>query len=135
MELLLECGADVNDVDDENNTALHLCSEAILDSRTEDHHDLMKRIAENLLKNGAHVDMVNMVGNRAVDNLTYSLIEMNMLDFVSLRCLAARAVMKYKIPYVGSIPASLESFVQIHGTPIVDLTEGQPRNSLSYKLF
>ena len=120
MELLLECGANVGDVDNENNTALHLCSEVIRDSRTENHHDLMKRIAENLLKNGAHVDMVNMVGNRAVDNLTFSLMEMNMLDFVSLRCLAARAVMKYKIPYVGSIAASLESFVQMHGTPTAD---------------
>ena len=121
VELLLECGANVNDVDNKNNTALHLCSEAIRDSRTEDRHDLIKRIAELLLKSGAHVDMVNMVGNRAVDNLTSSLMKMNMLDFVSLRCLSARVVLQYKIPYVGHIPTTLVSFVQMHGKPATDL--------------
>ena len=118
VELLLECGANVNDVDNENNLALHKCSEVFRNSKTADYHDVMKRIAELFLRNGAHADMVNMAGNRAVDNLTSSLMGMSILNFVSLRCLSARAVMKYKIPYVGSIPASLESFVQTHGTPI-----------------
>ena len=120
VELLLECGANVNAVDDENNTALHFCSEALRDINMKQHRDLIRRIAVLLLKNGAHVDMVNIFGDRAVDSQLSSLMEMNMLDFVSLKCLAARAVMKYKIRYVGHIPASLESFVQMHGTPTAD---------------
>ena len=131
VELLLECGANVNDVDGEHNTALHLCSKAIRNLVMKQHHDsinitatllskqhrdLMKRIAELLLKNGAHVDMVNKDGHKAVDSLTSSWLDINMLDFVNLRCLAARVVMQYKIPYVGHIPALLESFVQMHGT-------------------
>ena len=43
MELLLECGANVNAVDDDHNTALHLCSKAIRNSETQQHHDLMKK--------------------------------------------------------------------------------------------
>ena len=109
VELLLECGANVNAVDDEHNTALHLC--------LKQHRKWMKRIAELLLKNGAHVDMVNFSGDSAAEILTSSLIGWNVLNYVSLKCLAARVVMKYKIPYVGHIPASLESFVQMHGTP------------------
>ena len=120
VELLLECGANVNAVDDDHNTALHLCSKAIRNSGTQKHHDLMKGIAELLLKNGAHVDMVNLSGNSAAEILTSSLIGWNVLDFVSLKCLAARVVMECNIPYAGHIPASLESFVQIHGTPNED---------------
>ena len=120
VELLLECGANVNAVDDEHNTALHLCSKGIQNSGTQQHHDSMKRIAELLLKNGAHVDMVNFSGDSAAKILTSSLIGWNVLDFVSLKCLAARVVMGYKIPHVGHIPASLESFVQIHGTSEAD---------------
>ena len=114
------CGANVNAVDNENNTALHLCSKAIGNLEMKVNHDLIKRIAGILLKNGAHVDMVNTVGHRAVDNQLSSLMEINMHDFVSLGCLAARVVMQYKIPYVGHIPASLESFVQMHGKPATD---------------
>ena len=114
VELLLECGANVNAVDDEHNTALHLCSEAIRNLETKEHHDLINKIAVLLLKNLAHVDMVNMSGNRAADGLTCSLMDMNIHDFVSLKCLAARAIVKYKIQYVGRTLASLESFVQMH---------------------
>ena len=77
-------------------------------------------MVELLLKNGAHVDMVNFSGDSAAEILTSSPIGWNMLSFVSLKCLAARVVMKDKILYAGHIPASLESFVQMHGTPTAD---------------
>ena len=118
IKLLLECGADVNEVDDEHNTALLLCSKAIQKlgkkQRFQD-RDLMKNLAELLLKHDAHVDIFNFSGDSAAEILTSSLIGWNV--FVSLKCLAARAVLKYNIPYIGHIPASLESFVQMHGAP------------------
>ena len=120
MELLVECGADVNAVDNENNTALHLCSEALQNVEIKQYHDLMKRIVVFLLKNGAHIDMVNLSGYSASKDLTSSVIELNIQDLVNLKCLAARVVMKYKIPYVEHIPESLKSFAQMHGTPTVD---------------
>ena len=129
VELLLECGANVNAVDEDINTALHFCSQALRDIDTKKHPDLIKRIAGLLLKNGAHVDMVNIWGDRAVDNLLSSLMEMNMLDFISLKCLSASVVMKYKISYAGHIPASLESFVQMHCTHTPDYVSDSDSDS------
>ena len=114
VELLLESGANVNAVDDEHNTALHLCSKAIQNLEMDQHHDLMKRIAILLLKKDAHVDMVNLSGDSAADVLKSSLLEINILDFVSLKCLAARTILKFEIPYVGHLITSLESFVKMH---------------------
>ena len=114
-KLLLECGANVNAVDDEHNTALHLCSEALRNLELEQHYNMLKRIAVLLLNSSAHVDMVNISGMRAADGLTSSWLEMNMMNFVSLKCLAANAVVKYKITQAGCVNDSLESFVQMHG--------------------
>ena len=114
VELLLECGANINAIDGKRNTALHLCSEALRNLELEQHHDMLKRIAVLLLNSSAHVDMVNIFGMRAADGLTSSLLEMNMMNFVSLKCLAANAVVKHGISYGGHSIGSLESFVQMH---------------------
>ena len=116
VELLLECGANVNAVDDEHNTALHLCSQAIMDLEMQPHHDSIHRIAVLLLKNEAHLDIINIWGDRAAKGLTSSLKEMDIQDFDCLKCLAARAIIKYKISYAGHLTTSLESFVQLHGS-------------------
>ena len=115
VELLLECGANVNAVDDKNNTALHLCSKTLQNNEMKQHHELVKRIVILLLNNEAHLDMKNISGDIAAKMLTSSLMEMNMQDFVKLKCLAASAVVKYEISYVGHIPAELTSFVRMHG--------------------
>ena len=114
VELLLECGANVNAIDGKSNTALHLCSDALRNLELEQHHDMLKRIAVLLLNSSAHVDMVNIFGMRAADGQTSSLLEMNMINFVSLKCLAANAVVKHGISYGGHSIGSLESFVQMH---------------------
>ena len=113
-EVLLKCGAAVNDVDNKHNTALHLCSEALRNLNMK-HHDLIKRIVALLLKYSPHVDMVNISGETAVDSRISSMMKMHIHDFVSLKCYAASVAMKYSIPYAGQIPAELESFVQMHG--------------------
>ena len=115
VEVLLECGANVNAVDNKHNTPLHVCSQYLQNPDMEQHHGLITRIAVVLVKNSAHVDMANEFGKRAADGLTSSLMEMNMMNFVSLKCLAANVILKFKIPYAGQIIASLESFVQVHG--------------------
>ena len=114
VELLLECGANVSAVDNKRNTTLHLCSEALRNLELEQHHDMLKRIAVLLLNSSAHVDMVNIFGERAADGITFSLMEMNMMNFVTLKCLAANAVVKHKIDHAGNVNGSLESFVQMH---------------------
>ena len=117
VELLIECGAKVNAVDNENNTVLHLCSKDLRNLKMKEHHDVLKRIAVILLKNKAHVDMVNISGESAAKSLASSLIDINIQDYVSLKCLAACVVLDYNISYIGYIPASLESFVQMHAQP------------------
>ena len=108
--LLLECGTNVNAVDVEHNTALHVCSKAIQNLQIKQHHDLIKQIAVLLLKHGAHPDMVNHSGDSAMNGLRSSLTEMNIADLISLKCSAASALMKYNISYVEHIPFELESF-------------------------
>ena len=120
VKLLIECGANVNAVDNKNNTVLHLCSKDLQNLKMKQHHDLLKQIAVVLLKKEAHVDMVNIWGDSAATILASSLIDFNIQDYVSLKCLAACAVLRYTIPYVGHIPASLESFVQMHGRSTAD---------------
>ena len=75
VELLLECGAKVNAVDDEHNTALHLCSKTIQDLEMKQHHDSINRIAVLFLENEAHLDMINISGDRAAKGLTSSLMQ------------------------------------------------------------
>ena len=35
---------------------------------------------------------------------------------LSLKCIAAKAVQIYNIPYQGQVPHSLESFIDLHGS-------------------
>ena len=126
VECLLECGANVNAVDNRHNTALNLCLEDInrclgtqrnlqLNQDSQDLLESMKQIIVLLLKNKAHVDMIRISGNStAAEVLTSSLIEMHIQHFNSLKCLASTAVVKYRIPYIGHISTSLEEFVQMH---------------------
>ena len=123
VELLLECGANVNAVDDESNTTLHLCSEALRNLKKEKHQDILKRIAVLLLNCSAHVDMVNIFGMRAADGLTSSSLEMNMMNLVSLKCLAANAVVNYRITYAGYVNDLLESFVQMHSSVLENIED------------
>ena len=109
VELLLECGANVNAVDNQNNTALHLCTQA-LSYRHFGRQAEIEEVILILLKHSAHVDMVNNAGNIASEGLN-----LNMLNYVSLKCLASTVIMKHRIPYVECIPGSLKSFVEMHG--------------------
>lgn len=34
---------------------------------------------------------------------------------LSLKCLAAKIVKAYNIPYIGHVPKTLESFIELHG--------------------
>ena len=108
VEVLLECGADVNAVDRRNNTPLHLCARPY----SSEHFDQNQQdqVMKLLLRYSAHVDIVNESGDMAAKGLP-----LNILDYVNLKCLAAAVIRDRRIPYVGEIPASLELFVRMHG--------------------
>ena len=107
IELLLESGAIVDDVNGHGFTPLHLACNRV---------NFHQKAVETLLKMGAHIDRKSANGDRAhllLSSITESTIDT--MKFISLKCLAARKVSEHGIPFeAGSIPYSLEEFIRIH---------------------
>jgi len=74
-----------------------------------------KYVVRTLLSRGAHIDRRSASGNQPQVLLSsISECTINAMQFVSLKCLAARVISEKKIPYTGQIPVSLENFIRIH---------------------
>ncbi|XP_074598395.1 protein fem-1 homolog A-like [Brevipalpus obovatus] len=105
--LLLECGADVDAVNNEFCTPLHLATEKFYKTSSTHLYDL-------LLANGAHLDRVSGHGLRPINQLKSFDSTFNPINHISLKCLAARTVVAEKINYHGLVPPELENFLKIH---------------------
>lgn len=108
LELLIKCGANVNCQDTVcGDTPLHFS----LDCPKPDPF-----VIDVLLKNDAHIDVCNRYGVTP-----YSLLfRQGHLGFhpfkhVSLKCLSARAIVTFGVPYVNQVPHTLEEFIPWHG--------------------
>lgn len=113
VDLMIRAGADVNAVDSSRNTALHVIvqyNHPISDFMLL--HDIIVR----LLEAGVHADRCNVFGETAKDVSTTGVAEilLRTKSVLSLRCDAARAVRRLKLPYRGLVPASLEEFIEMH---------------------
>ncbi|KFM80845.1 Protein fem-1-like protein, partial [Stegodyphus mimosarum] len=105
-ELLLQCGANVEAVNFNLSTPLHIAALPL------NYHPA---VIEVLLRYGAHIDRRNGSGNHPHDmlqNITECTI--NHLQYITLKCLAARKVIEKQILYVGEVPVDLEGFIRIH---------------------
>ncbi|XP_050296415.1 protein fem-1 homolog B isoform X1 [Anthonomus grandis grandis] len=116
--LLIRCGANVNAMDNDRNTPLHVIvkyNKAILDFLT------LHSIIMDLIENGAHTDIVNNKGETPMDSSTTGVAEIILKTQIqlSLKCLAANAIKINNIPYEGQIPSGLEEFIELHGKGIV----------------
>ena len=109
MKSLLEAVAEVNLVDDEGDTPLHIAVFSELE--TSSRRDVWLEVIDLLLQYGAHVDFVNSNRKTASDLLPPSV---NVFEHVSLKCLAARAVRKHRVSYRGILPTILADFVVKH---------------------
>ena len=113
-KVLVACGASVNAQDVNNETPLHVVAKCNnFDS------NFLSEIILCLLENGAHMDACNKDGQTAVDASTNciaaSIIKTQIhLSLLSLKCLSARAVRKYKMEFEGIIPDYLKEFVELH---------------------
>ncbi len=122
VEVLVRSGADVNAVNSNRDTALHLCVNkvsSITVLRVPLIPDL-NRLLEIMLSVPFHSDIRNSKGLTVRDILMSRSSSAHygnhptLIGCISLRCLAAAAVQRHNILYVGEVPASLESFVRLH---------------------
>ena len=125
-KLLVECGAKINALNTTATTPLHTAS-LPQNYRQEVHsqclliHIMPKpnvpffQIVETLLDHGAHIDARNAKGTRPLDMLkNISDCKINPLQYLTLRCLAAGAIVKHRLPYKKEIPTMLEEFIEAH---------------------
>lgn len=105
VKLLLECGANVGQRDEDGNTPLHY---AVVTSTKR------KAIACNIfLANNAHLDTKNEVGNTPLDFLDQH-CQVLPLKHITLQCIAAKTIRRENIRYGGHLPQHLEIFVNEH---------------------
>jgi len=105
---LLAAGAAVNDVDASRNTPLHVA----VSSRPETSRKATwLEVIDLLLHHGVHVDIANAERQIASDMLPPTV---NILNHVSLKCLAAHTIRTHNLPYRGIIPNTLADFVDMH---------------------
>ena len=81
-------------------------------------HFSISQIVETLLENGAHIDARNSHGLRPLDMLkNIPDCKINPLQYLTLRCLAASAIARNRLPYkreIPEIPTVLEEFIEAH---------------------
>ena len=111
---LLKCGADANAQDENKQTPLHV----IAKTGKYASDVLIHKISERLIQHGAHTDACTKSGASVVDVATCDTATDIVKSHMELRlsCIAARVVMRHKIPYQGVIPSSLlhVHFVKLH---------------------
>ncbi|XP_064195127.1 protein fem-1 homolog A [Anguilla rostrata] len=104
--LLLECGADADSRDCDNNTPLHVSAA-----------NGCPEIMSMLVRAGSHFDATNSKGKTAyelLDEQNAGRHALHPLNYVTLQCLAARSIEKHRLPYKGLISEEMEAFIELH---------------------
>ena len=106
-KLLLNAGFNVNAINNKGNTPLHLAVSNI-------HH--LTDTLEVLFDGGAHHDFVNNDGKTPMDMAKTDEARMILSETrkLELKCICARAVKKFGIPYMGLVPKTLEKYISMH---------------------
>ena len=106
VNLLLEVGGDVNILDEDLNTPLHIAAS---------NQPCDEKIINLLLDRESHIDACNknnetplkLVGKDVAHNI-------QPLNYITLQCLSAKKISKCGLVYKGIVPKKLEAFIQIH---------------------
>lgn len=104
VNLLLECGLEANVVNHCRATPLHVAAK-----------NYQGDVVESLLRYGAHIDQRSVDGVQAYRLLAeVTECNINPLQYMSLKCLAAQTVIQHRIPFRGEVPIVLEDFIDLH---------------------
>ncbi|KAL8606921.1 hypothetical protein ACOMHN_048717 [Nucella lapillus] len=111
--MLVNCGADVNALDQRGNTPLHIIvrySDPIND------FDTLLKVMQVLINGGAHMDICNHERKTPIQCVTTGVAEVILRQHsqLSLKCLAARCIRDNSIPYSSLVPVFLEEFINLH---------------------
>ncbi|CAH0588169.1 unnamed protein product [Chrysodeixis includens] len=109
VALMLRLGAKPDARDADGNTPLHLVCKL---------NPCPADVVRALLAAGAHIDTVNYEGDTAEQLLKASQQSLadivNPLRYTTLKCLAARTVKNYRLPYRHAVPHCLHSTIITH---------------------
>ena len=113
VKLLLNAGFNVNATDCDGDTPLHTAASL------EPGDDLIHQVPEimkALFYGGAHHDFVNNDGKIPMDMAETDEARMILSERrkLELKCISARAVKKFGIPYLGEVPKTLEKYISMH---------------------
>ena len=113
VKLLLKAGFNIHTIDKDGNTPLHRA--ASLEPRDDLIH-LLTEIMKVLVDGGAHHDFVNHYGKTPMDMAKTDEARMILSERrkLELKCISARAVKKFGIPYLGVVPKILEKYISMH---------------------
>lgn len=74
-----------------------------------------KQVVRVLLDYGAHLDQPNRSSERPLNLIINNASSgIPLMKYLSLKCLAASTIIKYKVVYHQQIPTTLEEFVDLH---------------------
>ena len=114
VKWLLKAGFNVHAIDKDGNTPLHRAASL---EPLDDLIHLLTEIMKALLDGGAHHDFVNHYGKTPMDMAKTDEARMILSEEKSkleLKCISARAVKKFGIPYLGEVPKRLEKYISMH---------------------
>ena len=113
VKLLLNAGFNVNVINGHGDTALHIVATL---KPSDDKIHLLTDMLQVLFDGGAHHDFVNNDGKTPMDMAETDEARMILSKRrkLELKCICARAVKRFGIPYLGLVPKILEKYISMH---------------------
>ena len=113
VKLLLNAGFNVNAINGNGDTALHIVATL---KPSDDEIHLLTDMLQVLFDGGAHHDFVNNHGKTPMDMAGTDEARMILSERrkLELKCISARAVKRFGIPYLGLVPKILEKYISMH---------------------